>query len=386
MTGFLLKLFIKGDPDYSESKVRTAVGKLAGLTGIVCNVLLFLLKLICGILSGSVSILADAVNNLSDAASSVITLLGFHLAKRPADANHPYGHARYEYVSGLVVSFLILLVGFELFEGSVRKILHPAPIQVSLLTAGILLFSIVLKFLLSKFYEDLAYKIHSDVLEASAIDSRNDFFSTTAVLICCMISKYFTVNIDGVVGLFMAIFIFWSGIQSANATISSLLGKRADPAFVERLKNLVLSHEHILGVHDVLVHDYGPGQCFASLHAELNANEDTLFCHDLIDDIESDALVRLNTHLVIHYDPVVTNDPLWDSLHTLVNETISSLDPRLSVHDFRILQCGDVSKLSFDLAIPYQFPMSQDQIQLKVYEALAAQGKAYPLVIHFDEY
>ena len=384
MTDALLKLVLKDRKDYMDSAVRTSVGKLGGLVGIVCNVLLFLLKLICGLLSGSVSILADAVNNLSDAASSVITLLGFHMAKRPADTNHPYGHARYEYVSGLVVSFLILLVGFELLEGSIKKIIHPAPIEVSLLTAGILIFSILLKLWLSRFFSSLADKIHSDVLEAASADSRNDFLSTGAVLFCCIISKYFTVNIDGIVGLIMACFIFWSGIQSANTTISSLLGKRADPAFVKRLTDLVLSHERILGVHDVLVHDYGPGQCFASLHAELNAHEDPLWCHDLIDDIESDAFARLNTHLVIHYDPVVTDDPEWNNMHMLINRIIGNLDPRLSLHDFRILKCGDTSKLSFDLAVPYDFPLSEDQIKLSVYEGLAAEGKSYPVVIHFD--
>ena len=384
MTHFLLKLFLKGNQDYSSPAVRTSVGKLGGLVGILCNALLFLLKLICGILSGSVSILADAVNNLSDAASSVITLLGFHMARRPADSVHPYGHARYEYVSGLVVSFLILLVGFELFEGSIRKIIHPAPIDFSLLTAGILIFSIVLKFWLSRFYESLADKIHSDVLEASSLDSRNDFLSTTGVLFCCMVSNYFTVNIDGIVGLLMACFIFYTGIQSANTTISSLLGKRADPAFVERLTRLVLAHDKILGVHDVLVHDYGPGQCFASLHAEVDAREDPLACHDIIDDIESDAFARLNTHLVIHYDPVVTNDPEWNEMHRIINQIVADMDPRLSLHDFRILQCGETAKLSFDLALPYDFPMTEDQIRLTVYEQLASLGKSYPVVIHFD--
>ena len=384
MTEALLKLILKENRDYTNPAVRTAVGKLGGVVGILCNVLLFLLKLICGLLSGSVSILADAVNNLSDAASSVITLLGFHMARRPADSNHPYGHARYEYVSGLVVSFLILLVGFELFEGSVRKILHPVPIDFSLLTGAILVFSIVLKLWLSRFFGKLSDKIHSDVLDAASADSRNDFLSTGAVLFCCLISRYFTVNIDGIVGLIMACLIFISGVRSANATISSLLGKRADPAFVERLTNLVLSHDKILGVHDVLVHDYGPGQCFASLHAELNAHEDPLQCHDIIDDIESDAMVRLNTHLVIHYDPVVTDDPEWNDMRFLVRKIIAELDPRLSLHDFRILKCGETSKLSFDLAVPYDFPITEDQIKLKIYEALAAEGRSYPLVIHFD--
>ena len=221
-------------------------------------------------------------------------------------------------------------------------------------------------------------------MEASSLDSRNDFLSTTGVLFCCMVSNYFTVNIDGIVGLLMACFIFYTGIQSANTTISSLLGKRADPAFVERLTRLVLAHDKILGVHDVLVHDYGPGQCFASLHAEVDAREDPLACHDIIDDIESDAFARLNTHLVIHYDPVVTNDPEWNEMHRIINQIVADMDPRLSLHDFRILQCGETAKLSFDLALPYDFPMTEDQIRLTVYEQLASLGKSYPVVIHFD--
>lgn len=384
MTNLLLKLILKGEQDYSLPAVRTSVGKLGGIVGIFCNVLLFLLKLLSGILSGSVSILADAFNNLSDAASSIITLLGFHMAKRPADSAHPYGHARYEYVSGLMVSFLILLVGFELLESSVKKIFHPSSITFTGLTLGILIFSIAVKFWLSRFFENLSDRIHSEVLEASALDSRNDFMATGAVLFCCLIGRYFTVNIDGIVGSIMAGLIIWSGVQSANTTISSLLGKRADPAFVKKLTDLVLSHDHILGVHDVLVHDYGPGQCFASLHAELNAREDPLQCHDLIDDIESDAWVRLNTHLVIHYDPVVTDDPEWNEMRSQILQIIRSVDSRLSMHDFRILQCPDGRKLSFDLAVPYDFPMTEDQIKLAVYEGLAVRNKSYPVVIHFD--
>ncbi len=384
MTNFLLKLFLKEDLDFSKPGVRASAGKLGGLVGIFCNVALFLFKIISGFLSGSVSIMADAVNNLSDAASSVITLLGFHMAKRPADSAHPYGHARYEYVSGLVVAFLILLVGVELLETSVRKIIHPDPVDFTLVTFGILLGSILLKLWLSRFFGTLAKEIDSDVLRAASLDSRNDFLSTGAVLVSCLAGRFLNVNIDGIVGLVMACLIFWSGIQVANSTISSLLGKRADPEFVEKLTRLVLSHDKILGVHDVLIHDYGPGQCFASLHAEVDAQEDPITCHDIIDDIESDAMVRLNTHLVIHYDPVVTDDPEWNSMQTVINQIIDGMDPRLSLHDFRILRCDGKSKLAFDLAVPYDFPLSEDQIRLKVYEELALRQKSYPVDIRFD--
>ena len=383
MTKLLLSLFVRQEP--GSTAYRTAVGRLAGIVGILCNVLLFAGKGLAGLLVGSVAIMADAVNNLSDAASSIITLLGFHMAQRPADPLHPYGHARYEYISGLAVSFLILLVSFELAQSSIGKLLHPTPLQVSGLTVGILVGSILLKLWLFRFFRSLGQAIDSQVLEATALDSRNDFLSTAAVLGCCLISQWFHVHIDGFVGLIMAIFIFCAGLRVTNETISPLLGRRADPELIKKLQELVLSHEKILGVHDVLVHDYGPGQCYASLHAELSAREDPLVCHDIIDDIESDALVRLNVHLVIHYDPVLTDDPEWNRMRMEVQQIISGLDPQFSMHDFRMIRGGgNQTKLEFDLAIPYDCALTPDKIKLSIYEALAQQGQSYPLVLHFD--
>lgn len=384
MTNFLLKLFIKKNTDPQDPTYRAAVGRLAGVVGIFCNLLLFAVKGITGFLAGSISILADAVNSLSDAGSSIITLLGFHLAQRPADLDHPYGHARYEYLSGLAVAYLILLVGFELAKSSIAKILHPAPPVFTVLTFGILLGSLLLKLWLCRFFGNLGKRINSTVLQAASLDSRNDFLSTSAVLISCLIGHYWGIQIDGIVGLCMAGLIIYSGVRMTMDTISPLLGKRADPMLIKKLQTLVLSHEKILGVHDLLVHDYGPGQCFASLHAELSAQEDPLSCHDIIDDIESDALNQLNVHLVIHYDPVVTNDPEWNTMRALVNSAIQELDPRLSMHDFRMVRGAERTKLVFDLAVPYSLNRSPEDIKLSIYEALAQQGKAYPLVIHFD--
>ena len=384
MTNLLLKLVFRGNTDCTSPAVRSAAGTLCGVVGIVCNLLLFLLKGISGFLIGSISIMADAFNNLSDAGSSIITLLGFRMARRPADSAHPYGHARYEYISGLVVSFLILLVGLELLRNSILKIIRPTPVNFTLITFGILLISILVKLWLAKFYRLLAGRIRSAALEATAEDSRNDFLSTSAVLLACLINRYFHLNIDGIVGLCMACLILWSGMKMVKSTVSLLLGKRADPEFIGKLTQLVLAHNKIIGVHDVLVHDYGPGQCFASLHAELNACEDPLACHDIIDDIENDALERLNVHLVIHYDPVAADDPEWQNMHAITSHIINSIDPRLSMHDFRILAYKGQKKLAFDLAVPYGFFMTEDQIKLKVYEALAFQGKSYPVVIHFD--
>ena len=382
MTDLLIRLFVKAGED--QPGYRIGIGKLAGFTGIFFNSLLFLLKGAAGLLSGSIAIMADALNNLSDAASSVITLLGFHMAQRPADPKHPYGHARFEYISGLAVSFLILLVGFELMESSVGKLIHPTPLTITPVALGILAGSIAVKLWLFLFFRKLGRKIQSATLAATAADSRNDCLTTAGVLVCCLISLVFHLNLDGIVGLVMSVLIFISGIRATGETISPLLGKQADPELIRKLRELVLSHDKLLGVHDVLVHDYGPGHCFASLHAELDASEDPLQCHDLIDDIESDALERLNVHLVIHYDPVLTDDPEWNRMRGQVEAIVKDLDPGFSIHDFRMLRGAERQKLEFDLAIPYGTAMTPDQIKLHIYEALAQQGTAYPLLIRFD--
>ncbi|MBQ3146384.1 MAG: cation transporter [Oscillospiraceae bacterium] len=384
MTRFLLALFVKNYPDGKDPRVRGAIGVMAGITGIVCNVLLFLGKLICGILTGAVSIIADAANNLSDAASSGITFLGFRLARRPADADHPYGHARYEYLSALVVSMVILLLGAELTKSAIGKILHPQTPVFSWLTVGILAASILVKLWLWRFYKNLGKRIGSGVLAATGIDSRNDCVATLGVLAGFVLEKLFGFPVDGWIGLAVALFILWSGIGIARQTVSSLLGQRADPELTERISALVLSHEKILGIHDLLVHDYGPGQCFASLHAELSAEEDPLSCHDIIDDIECDALHQLNVHLVIHYDPVEVNDEERSQMQVLVEEIVENIHYGLSVHDFRIVRGAKQTKLVFDLAVPYGVRRSHRQLKESIDEKLGEKGIFYTTVIRFD--
>lgn len=384
MTKLLLRLFVKDYHNTDVPAVRSAVGKLAGITGIVCNVLLFLGKLIAGLLAGSVSILADAVNNLSDAASSVVTLLGFRLAQQPADEDHPYGHARYEYLSGVVVAVLILLIGAQLAKSSVEKILHPTAVEFSLVTFFVLVCSIGVKLWMTVFFRSLSQRIHSTTLQATSADSRNDAISSLAVLAGCLIEYFFHVNIDGYVGLAVAIFILYSGIHIAKETISPLLGKQADKKLVEHISQLVLSHEKVLGIHDLLVHDYGPGQCFASVHVELNAAEDPLVCHDIIDAIECDVLEKWNVHLVIHYDPVVVNDEEWNEMRQLVDAIIHELHPQLSMHDFRIIRNSKQAKLVFDLAVPYAMHRQRKELKQKIDAALLDRGKQYITVIRFD--
>lgn len=383
MTGLLLRLFVKDADNTENPAVHTSIGKMAGFTGICCNILLFLGKLLAGLLSGSVSILADAINNLSDAGSSLVTLLGFYLAQRPADKEHPYGHARYEYLSGLVVSTLILVIGLELGKSSFEKVLHPQPILATPVVWGVLTVSLCLKLWMSHFFRTLGARIRSVTLTAASADSRNDVIATAGVLLGYIVSSLFGVNVDGIVGLGIAAFILWSGIGIARDTISPLLGAR-DPELVKKLSALVLSHEKVLGIHDLLVHDYGPGQCFASVHAELSAEENPLACHDIIDDIEQDAWERLNVHLVIHYDPVMTNDAEWNRMRTLTEGWVRQVNPRLSIHDFRMVRSARQTKLVFDLAIPYDMALSAREVQTYIAEQLQKEGRDYQTIIHLD--
>lgn len=385
MTELLLKLFVENHENTADPAVHAAVGSLAGLTGIVCNCLLALVKLVTGLLVGSVAIVADAVNNLSDAGSSVVTLLGFRLARRPADKEHPYGHARYEYLSGLVVSALILLIGAELVKSSARKIMDPEPIEISAATFGVLLVSIAVKLWMSGFFRKLGKKIDSSTLQATSLDSRNDVIATAAVLLGCAVNYLFKLNVDGYVGLAVAAFILYSGVNIAKDTISPLLGKQADEELIRRITDLVLSHKQIIGIHDLLIHDYGPGQCYASLHAEMCASEDPLVCHDIIDDIECDVLTELNVHLVIHYDPVLVDDEEWNEMREQVSRIIQGIDPRLSMHDFRVVKGANQKKLVFDLAVPYEMKVNRRDLKKRIDDALAAVERPYPTLIRFDE-
>ena len=385
MTSLLLRLFVKDYENTESVAVHSAIGRLAGFTGIICNLLLFLGKLTVGWLANSVSIIADAINNLSDASSSVVTLLGFKMAQQPADAEHPYGHARYEYLSGLVVAALILIIGFDLAKSSFQKILHPEAVEFSAATFVVLVLSIAVKLWMAGFFRSLGNRIHSTTLQATSVDSRNDVVASTAVLLGCAAGYFFHVNIDGIIGLAVAVFILYSGVDIARETISPLLGKQADPELIDRITQLVLSHEKILGIHDLLVHDYGPGQCFATVHAELSAEEDPLECHDIIDDIERDALEQMNVHLVIHYDPVVLNDEEWNTMREIMDEIIVKVDPKLSMHDFRVVRSSKKTKLMFDLAVPYSMRSRHREIKAQIDALLAERGKDYKTVISFDE-
>lgn len=383
MTGLLIRLFAAGDP--SEAKTRAKTGKLSGIVGIVCNILLCVLKLLVGSLSGSVSITADAMNNLSDATSSLVTLVGFRLAEKPADADHPYGHARYEYLSGLAVAAMIVVIGFELAKTSVEKILAPSAVAVTLPAVLVLVGSVLLKLWLSLFNRRLGSRIHSAALMATAADSRNDVIATGAVLAAMAVERLTHLPVDGYMGLAVALFILYSGVSLAKQTISPLLGETASPELRELILSTVRAEPMILGYHDLMVHDYGPGQRFASIHVEMDKNEDPLQCHELIDDLERESLEKYGVHLVIHYDPIVVGDPELDRMRSLVMHILQVKDPRLSIHDFRMVPGNDHTNLIFDVALPADLCGQEENIRHALEKALNDLGDmTYYAVITFD--
>ena len=385
MTNLLLRLFVRDSGDTSSPAVRSAIGALAGAVGIFCNLVLFAGKLLAGTLSGSLSITADAMNNLSDASSAIVTLLGFRLAARPADEDHPYGHARFEYLSGLAVAVMIILIGFELGKSSVQKILNPAAVEFGILPAAVLLVSILVKLWLSRFNADLGRRIGSTTLQATAADSRNDCISTGAVLIASLAEYFLRWRIDGFMGLGVAVFILVSGWNLARETISPLLGEAASPELKRLIVDYIENQPHVLGYHDLMVHDYGPGQRFATLHVEMDMRDDPLYCHELIDDMERECLRSHNIHLVIHYDPVVTDDPEMNSLRDRVARFFLEVDGRMTIHDFRMVKGTGHTNLIFDVALPADLTGREKALKRQL-EALLNEGSpvTYYTVITFD--
>ena len=364
---------------------RTASGRKAGAVGIVTNALLFAMKLAVGTLAGSVSITADALNNLSDASSSVVTLLGFKLAEKPADEDHPYGHARYEYLSGLAVAVMILFIGFELAKSSVQKIFDPQAVNFTWITAAVLVVSMGVKLWLAFFNQRLGKRIQSDTLLAAAADSRNDVIATGAVLLSGIVERFTGLGIDGFMGLGVAIFILYSGIGLAKDTISPLLGEAAGPELREQILDQIRSEPRVLGYHDLMVHDYGPGRRFASVHVEMDRREDPLLCHELIDNLERECFESHGIHLVIHYDPVVTDDPELDRMKGLVCNHLAAIDSRLAVHDFRMVEGSGHTNLVFDIALPADPTGKEKEKKTRLDQSLNQDAKTkYYTVITFD--
>lgn len=381
MTEFLLSRFVKGYPEVNDPQVRARCGNLAGLVGICCNLLLSAGKFLAGLLTGSVAISADAVNNLSDASSSIITLLGFRLAARPADDEHPYGHGRTEYLSGLAVSVMILLIGAELAKTSIQKILSPEPITTGMVSILILAASILVKFWMAAFNRHVGRLIRSATLEATAADSRNDVISTGAVLIATLLQMQFGWNLDGYMGLAVAAFILWSGWGLVKDSIAPLLGQTPDPELVRHIADVTLSYPGVLGIHDMIVHDYGPGRQFASLHAEMAASADVLESHDTIDRIEKYFLEQEGLHVVIHYDPIVTDDSETGEAREFFAAEAKKLDPRLSIHDLRMVPGTTHTNVIFDLVLPRELDSRTSELKHALQEAAQRKNPLWLCVI-----
>lgn len=362
MFEYIIKLFIKDSDNVKSASVREAHGRFAGITGIVCNVFLFVCKLIAGVLFGSISVIADAVNNLSDALSSTITTICFRISNKPADEDHPYGHQRMEYIAALIVSFIILFIGYELVCSSVDEILHPGETVFSLLTVAVLCISVAVKLFMNRMFNYVAKKIDSTVLKANAQDSINDVVSTTAVLISVLVSAFTPLALDGIMGLAVSVFIILSGISLIKETLDPLLGTTPDLEFVKKIEGKILSYDGILGIHDLMVHNYGPDKVYASVHAEVPANEDVLTSHDIIDNIERDFLNEDNVNLVIHMDPIVTDDENVTELKNKVSEILTEISAKLSFHDFRVVFGPTHTNLIFDVVVPYGFEYSEEKL------------------------
>ena len=360
MTQWLIRRF---SPEGSAGKGRGRAGTLVCVTGLLCNLLLVALKVLVSVLSGSVAVMADAVNNLSDAASGLVSLAGFRLARKPADREHPFGHARYEYLAGLAVAVLVMIIGAELLKSSVQKIIAPEPTVFSPLSAAILALSILIKLWLSGFYKKAARALDSGALLASAADSRNDVIATGAVLLSLALGRFAGLHIDGWMGLGVAVFILWSGWGLVRSTLDPLLGAAPDPQMVEDIRQAIMSYPGVLGTHDLMLHDYGPGRRFASVHVEVAAEEDVLKSHDTVDEIERDFEARRGISLVVHMDPIVTRDPQVKDMRLWLSEAVRGIHPELTIHDLRLVKGARHHKVIFDCVKPPSLDMSDGALK-----------------------
>ena len=384
MIRLLARWLIPDRENVTSPAVRRAYGTLCGVVGIVLNILLFAGKLFAGQLSGSIAVTADAFNNLSDAGSSAVTLLGFRLAGRKPDPEHPFGHGRMEYISGLAVAGLILLMGVELGKSSLKKILSPEEIVSSPLVLAILAVSVAVKLYMFYYNRSIGRKIKSAAMSATATDSLSDAVSTTAVLMATLVGQFTGLNIDGWVGLLVALFILFSAYKAAKETLSPLLGQTPDPEFVDRIEQIVLSYPEVLNVHDLIVHDYGPGRMMISLHAEVSADGDLLQLHDVIDNAEHRLKKELGCMAVIHMDPIITNDAHTDALRMAVAEKVKSIDPRLTIHDFRTVPGSTHTNLIFDVVVPYDVKLTADEVRRRIGALVKELDENYFAVVQVD--
>lgn len=361
MVDLLARRFIKNYEDVENPVVRSAYGKLAGWVGIVCNVILCVGKFLAGVLSGSMSVTADAINNLSDASSGVIGLIGFKLAERSADNEHPYGHGRYEYLAGFMVAALILVIGAQLLRDSIMKIIEPSAVEFGIVTAAVLAASIIVKLLMMLFYRRVGRRISSETLEATAADSRNDVISTGAVLTALIISRFFDVDLDGIMGAAVAVFILFSGVGLVREAMDPLLGKAPGAELVDKIHDTILSYDGVLGTHDLMIHDYGPGRQFASVHIEMSADMSFVECHEIIDKIERDFLAN-GMNMLVHPDPIITGSSEAARINAELKRIVGEIDDRITVHDVRVTDCGDKIRVYFDCVVPPEIGLEESPL------------------------
>ena len=380
MISLLARLFLKPE-GRDEAALRKGYGILCGAVGIGLNVLLFAGKFFAGTLSGSIAITADAFNNLSDAGSSFVTLLGFQLAGQKPDSDHPFGHGRIEYLSGLAVAMLIILMGFELAKSSLDKILHPAPVDSSWLVIAILCVSICVKLYMSFYNRSLGKKLNAPAMLATAADSLSDSVATTAVLVATLVGHFSGLMIDGWAGILVALFILWSGFNAARDTINPLLGTPPTHEFVEEIRDLVMAHPAIIGIHDLIVHDYGPGRVMISLHAEVSAAGNVLDIHDEIDNVEKELQEKLGCHAVIHMDPIVIDDGVTADTRKRVQALVHCIDDQISIHDFRMVVGPTHTNVIFDAVVPFGFHLADDEVAKKIQDAVRALDGNYYAVV-----
>ncbi len=381
MALFLIKKFIK-NPDAVDS--RAEYGKLSGTVGIVCNVALFIAKLFAGFISGSISVMGDAMNNLSDASSSIISLIGFKMSSKSADFEHPYGHARYEYLSGLIIAVMIIVIGIELLKTSIMKIFSPSDIDFGVITAVILISSMAVKFWLARFNTKIGRLINSGTLAAAAADSYNDVVSTGAVLAVSLISHFTSFNLDGIMGTIVGIIILLNGAGLVKTTIDPLLGKAPDPRLVKNIRDTVLGYNGVLGTHDLMVHDYGPGRTFASVHVEMAAEADILESHEIIDDIERDFMMNHKINMVIHLDPISTSDEEVNNFRIWLSKEVKTIHSQITIHDLRMVYGRQHTNAIFDCVKPHDIEMSDAELEKRISELVSQKYPNYFCVITVD--
>lgn len=385
MSEFLIRHFIKDYNNTSDFGVREQYGKFSGIVGIICNIILALSKILAGFIFKSIAVMADGVNNLSDAGNSIITLIGFKLASKPADKEHPFGHARFEYISGLIVSFLIMLLGLSLLKSSVIKIFKPEPVQFSILSVAILIFSICAKLWLYAFNKKISKKISSVTVLATAKDSLNDVISTSAVLISILVGYFFSFRIDGFVGTLVSLFVIYSGFELINDTLSPLLGEAPKEELVRLIETQIPKYPTVIGIHDLVVHNYGENKCFVTVHVEVPANQSILISHDIIDNIETDFYKKYKIHLVIHMDPVETDNIEAQNLKKEITKRIAEFSDELSIHDFRVAFGNTHNNVIFDVVVPVGFFMSDEDVQKEIISIIKEIDDKNNAVIQIDK-